>query len=117
MSRAFEATIMNWRSADQVTFSTSKLPGVSAVTAPPFEEIEYKCAQPSFSEANTIRSPAAHCNWLSPIGKRENESISPGPDFQISFPMPLATSTTRIDHGRSRSLSADRVSVTLNNRM
>jgi Tol biopolymer transport system component len=50
-----------------------------------------------------------------PIGKRENESISPAPDFQISIPSTLATSTTRNDHCTSSSLSSERLSVTMNN--
>src|SRR5437870_10424273 len=103
-------------SDERAALSTSNSPGVRAVSAPPSEEIEYRCAQPSLSEGNKRRLPAAHCQKSSPC-KPGKVSLSVSPDRQICLPSPLFASATQIAQGCKRSRSFEKVSFTLKRRM
>src|SRR5256886_15377861 len=46
------------------TCSTSNAPGVSSVARPPSAGTEYRWVHPSFSQGNTIRSPAPPWGWV-----------------------------------------------------
>src|SRR5690348_17456466 len=81
-----------------VTSSTSNRPGVSKVGAPPALLIEYRWFQPSCSEANTIRLPAANLKDVSSVSSG-SESFSAEPLCQISCPAPVEGSATQIAQG------------------
>src|SRR5713226_8633752 len=85
-------------SGESSTFSTSNSPGVNAVSGPPSAEMENRCTHPSFSEGNSRRSPATHCQKSAPP-KPENESASKSPERQTCLPSPPRAFTTQMAHG------------------
>src|SRR2546430_5428967 len=94
------------------TCSTSNAPGVSSVARPPSAGTEYRCVHPSFSQGNTIRSPAPHRIWF---GATISRNTLPRPVSAVHTwrpppppPPPLARAAPRLDHGSPARRGVDR---------